>query len=124
MSDAPPCWKVEFNSKDALESLSVALGSDPQAKSFGWSRLLEWGSALIGTLKVDIFSGLNPPLHFRISYQGKFGFYRITDAARVAGDLTQFDDLVKHWHKQYKHALIYWWNSQRPADCPVGPYKE
>jgi hypothetical protein len=118
------CWSVDFTSQDALDELSRSFGSSAHAKAEGWSRLLEWTVALAGPLKVQIISGENPPLHFRISYQRQFAVYRITDATRVAGALNQFDDRVKRWHKQHKHELIYWWNTRRPADCPVGPYKE
>lgn len=75
-------------------------------------------------LKVEIFAREHPPPHFRVINGSESANYSIKDCSQLNGGLRREYDTVKKWHGNNKNKLIEAWNSRRPTDCPVGPYRD
>jgi len=80
--------------------------------------------ARLGGLKVEIFSDEHGPPHFRVRDGDESADFRISDCARIAGDLHGHERQVRRWHKDNEQKLIDAWDARRPTDCPVGKYTE
>lgn len=75
-------------------------------------------------LKVEIFAREHPPPHFRVINGSESANYSIKDCSQLNGGLRREYVTVKKWHGNNKNKLIEAWNSRRPTDCPVGPYRD
>lgn len=80
----------------------------------------------VNGLKIEIFSNEHPPPHFRVKFQGTTANYRISDCQRIngSGEVIRFENNIIKWWKKHKQKLIKVWNERRPANCPVGIYRE
>lgn len=77
-------------------------------------------------LKIEIFAKEHPPAHFRVLRQGKTANFRISNGQAINGDkeVLKYKKNVYRWWEGNKQALIDTWNRTRPANCPVGEYRE
>ena len=75
-------------------------------------------------LRVQIFSREHPPPHFRVFYAGDTANFAIKDCTKLNGGLDKWERNIRRWHAAPKSDLIDVWDRTRPADCPVGKYKE
>ncbi|MBV9080878.1 MAG: DUF4160 domain-containing protein [Elusimicrobia bacterium] len=79
----------------------------------------------IGQLKVEIFSREHPPPHFRVRVGNQSTNFRISDCRPLnSRSLPRFFREIREWHRVHKQDLIEAWDTRRPTDCPVGPYRE
>lgn len=80
----------------------------------------------VGSTKLEIFSDEHPPPHFCVTYQGSSANYCISGFHRQNGNgqVLRKEKKIREWWKRNKKKLIDVWNRRRPADCPVGPYRE
>lgn len=92
----------------------------------GLRLLTEDTVARIDGVKIEIFSNEHPPPHFRVKYQGSTANFKISDCERMngSGDILRYEKNIRLWWKNNKQTLIDKWNSSRPADCPVGMYRD
>lgn len=75
--------------------------------------------------KMEIFADEHPPPHFRVMYKGDSNTYRIDDCKPMHGDaLRRHYRWIRTWHAKNRTRLIEVWNTTRPADCPVGVFRE
>ena len=79
----------------------------------------------IGGLKVEIFANEHPPPHFRVVYQGRSNDFSIADCEPMHGHgLKGYWRRIRKWHCDHKNDLINAWDTRRPSNCPVGPFKD
>ncbi len=90
----------------------------------GTRYLTEFLVARIDGLKIEVFSNEHPPPHFRVLYGQESANFSIEDCQKLNGSLDKWERTIKQWHSTNKDKLIEIWNTKRPADCPVGLYKE
>ncbi|WP_346912440.1 DUF4160 domain-containing protein [uncultured Roseibium sp.] len=76
-------------------------------------------------MKIEIFAREHPPPHFRVKYKGGTANFAIADCRVLNGDghVLKYKRNVRLWWKTNKPKLIKAWNETRPADCPVGAYR-
>lgn len=111
---------------DASEALQAAFDIGPRDENGDLIQYSELTLHFDGTVKVEIFSNEHPPPHFRITYRGDTGNFAILDCRCLNGGsrVRRYERNIHQWWKAHKQSLIQAWNERRPADCPVGPYRE
>jgi hypothetical protein len=113
----------------AIEDLEESIRQGPilEIKDGTGSRFLtEETVDRIKGLKVEIFSDEHPPPHFRVKYQNSTANYQISDCVRLngSGEILRYEKNIVLWWQTHKALLIETWNRRRPADCPVGEFRE
>jgi hypothetical protein len=117
-------WTIQVPDELAAD-LEESLARGPIVDERGRRLLEEEQFGKIGGLKVEVFSKEHPPPHFRVSYQGQTNNYTIADCTPMNGNaLSKYFRNITRWHEAHKQDLIAFWNFKRPADCPVGEYRE
>lgn len=114
-------WVVEDDELTA--SLEASFIQGPMMQN-GQRLLVEETVARFGAFKVQIFSDEHPPPHFRVIYNGESANYSIKDCTKLDGGLDRWIRNIRQWHAENKKKLIEVWDRTRPADCPVGKYRE
>jgi hypothetical protein len=125
-SGMKPEWVVRVEDAEAIAQLRLALNS---CERNGGSRppssgLLDFLVDRFSGLRIEVFSREHPPPHFRVCADGESANYRISDCAQVSGGLRRYHSEIRRWHVKHKTELIKVWDERRPADCPVGAYRE
>jgi hypothetical protein len=117
-------WIIPI-SDDLVNKLEACFANGPIIDDIGTRIITEAEFDRLGGLKIEIFSNEHPPPHFRICFQGDCNNFTINDCSPLNGDaLSKYFRNIKKWHKTNKVALISFWNTMRPSDCPVGNYLE
>ena len=82
--------------------------------------------ASVRGMKIEIFSKEHPPPHFHVTSSSVDASFTIDDCKLINGKINGGDlNKIVYWHSQgAKNVLIDYWNSFRPSNCVVGPYKE
>jgi hypothetical protein len=114
---------VPFLDRSSLNELSSSLEKGPIGPSGRRPPRLKLVDRING-LKIEIYSNEHCPPHFHVVFQNKTGSYRIKDCEEMEGNLTPYNRNIRKWFKKNKELLISTWNETRPANCPVGPYRE
>jgi hypothetical protein len=76
-------------------------------------------------LRIEIYPNEHPPPHFHVNSPNIRAAFAIEDCAliKVSADGRNLR-MIQYWHTDAKHKLVHHWNSGRPANCPVGPYRD
>ncbi|WP_323816408.1 DUF4160 domain-containing protein [Cellvibrio sp. NN19] len=75
-------------------------------------------------LKIEIYSDEHAPPHFHVKSPNINASFSIESCELIAGEISSQEyKKVKYWHNHSKNVLIQKWNSTRPENCVVGPYK-
>jgi hypothetical protein len=120
----PPEWVVRV-SDQLVSDLETDFRRGPIADDEGRRFLIEYVVDRIGGLAVEIFAREEGEPHFRVRRAGVTARFTIRDCEPLDGDaLWQFRRNIRAWWAEHKPELIQVWNEFRPADCPVGPYRE
>ena len=76
-------------------------------------------------LKFEVYPNEHPPPHFHVKSPEVDASFAIEDCRQLTGTISaQAAQKVKYWHSFSKHKLIEAWNSTRPTNCVVGPYRD
>jgi hypothetical protein len=118
-------WSIRVSNQRAVRLLQVALNIFESEQA---ERPINYNPAFsvdrFAGLRIEVFSNEHPPPHFRVSCNGETANYRISDCEQLNGGLSRYYGVIKTWHAENKTRLIEIWNDRRPADCPVGVYRE
>ncbi len=117
-------WTIPVSEALAAElARSFELG--PIADDQGQRFLIEKVVGHIEGLTVEIFAREEGEPHFRVRVAGETARFTPRRCRPLDGDaLWRFQRNIRRWWSEKKPALIEAWNSLRPTDCPVGPYRE
>ncbi len=75
-------------------------------------------------MEIHIYSKEHSPPHFHVRSADVDAAFSIEDCSLLRGDVSSGDYAkIRYWHERAKPLLIEKWNSLRPTDCIVGPYK-
>jgi hypothetical protein len=85
--------------------------------------------ALVATvrgMKIEVYPNEHPPPHFHVKSASIDASLTIQDCSLICGVINNDDyKKIKYWYQRgAKQILIKSWNSSRPSDCSVGPYRE
>lgn len=85
--------------------------------------------ALVATfrgMKIEVFSNEHAPPHFHVKSSSIDASFKIQDCSLLNGEINKSDyNKIRYWYDNgAKQILVDSWNSSRPSDCSVGPYKE
>jgi len=116
--------EIVLDVSDLAESLAAQFAIGP-VETRGQPRMLvEETVARLDGLKMQIFADEHPPPHFRVTYAGETANFTIKDCSRINGRLDKWLKTIQQWHSKNKAELIAAWDRTRPANCPVGKYRE
>ena len=79
----------------------------------------------INGLKLEIYPNEHPPPHFHVKSATVNASFKIDDGELLHGKILRANyKKIQFWHKRSKSLLIEIWDSTRPTECQVGPYRE
>jgi Domain of unknown function (DUF4160) len=116
-------WVAGFPDSDAVRQLQRGLWVAERTEKSA-SEDLELLVDRFGALKIEVFAREHPPPHFRIKCGSESANYKISDCTQLNGGLRREYRAIREWHRENKGKIIAAWNEHRPADCPVGEYRE
>ncbi|MBQ2644714.1 DUF4160 domain-containing protein [bacterium] len=114
---------------DKLEFLEMTLSYTINSTQFYDGVVVEIRKRVdnIGDLKIEIYANEHAPCHFHVKNVDINACFRIDNCELIEGKTSKENIAkVKYWYNKFngKQKLIEAWNETRPANCPVGPYKE
>ena len=117
-------WRVHVP-EDLVQELEQSIDGGPIVDEQGTVAIWKQLVARVQGVKVEIYSDEHGPPHFHVVSGGETNAFCITDCTPLhPGGLVPYFRNIRRWHAKNKPRLIETWNRLRPADCPVGPYRE
>jgi hypothetical protein len=75
-------------------------------------------------MSIEVYPKEHAPPHFHVRTATVNASFRIDDCLLLDGRIAKDDYAkIRYWHHLSKPILIERWNSLRPTNCVVGPYR-